>query len=231
MKKLNVLKLTQLGVLTVLSLVSLFFLLNEEVKQFVFSSTAATILFFVVWIVLVTSFIFLLLDFSVISSLKLNYHSLYEVAYSDPLSGIPNRFSCDVLIEKYIDEELPDTMGCVMIDLTNLPEINSLYSHKTGNELLKQFSSILSSAALSLCFVGRNGGNKFRAIFEDCTQEKLDLFLNRVDERVRQHNSAPDALPIEFRAGSALNSEVHLSQITKLIALSNHRIYDESSEV
>lgn len=226
MKKLSILKIIQLSILAVLSLMSIFFLLSPEVKQYVFSTTAATILFALVWIMLVTSFIFLLLDFSVISSIKLNYHNLYEVAYSDPLSGIPNRFSCDVLIEKYIDQELPDNVGCIMMDLTNLPEINSLYNHATGNTLLKEFSKILSSASLSLCFVGRNGGNKFLAVFEDCDNEKLNNFLERVKARVAQHNQAADAVPIEYRAGSALNSEEHLSQITKLISLANHRIYD-----
>lgn len=72
----------------------------------VFSSRPATILFFVVWVLLLVSFIFLLIDFNLISTIKLNYHNLYGVAYSDPISGMPNRFSCDTVIEKYYDEKL-----------------------------------------------------------------------------------------------------------------------------
>ena len=102
-------------------------------KQYVFSSTPATVLFFIVWLILIADFIFLLVDLKLISSMKSNYHSLYGVAYSDPLSGIPNRFSCDVLIEKYIDSKLPDGIGCIMIDFTNLPDINNSYSHTVGN--------------------------------------------------------------------------------------------------
>ena len=47
-------------------------------------------------------FIFLLIDFNLISTIKLNYHNLYDVAYSDQLSGIPKRFSCDTVIEKIL---------------------------------------------------------------------------------------------------------------------------------
>lgn len=166
-----------------------------------------------------------MIDLSIISSIKLHFHNLYGVAYSDPLSGIPNRFSCDTLIEKYIDSELPEDIGCIMIELANLSEVNSLYDHAAGNRLLKDFSAILSSSALSLGFVGRNGGNKFLAIFEDCTQEKLDAFLTRVFEKVQRHNAKADSIDMEYKVGAALNSKEHLAKITGLIALANNRIY------
>lgn len=224
MKKYTSFKVLQLALLVILTILSLFLLLQPEVKQFVFSTRPATVLFFVVWGLLLISFIFLLIDFNLISTIKLNYHNLYGVAYSDPVSGMPNRFSCDTIIEKYYDQKLPEDIGCVMIDLSNLPDINNLYTHATGNRVLKDFSNILSTAATSLCFVGRNGGNKFLAIFENCTDENIDLFIQRIADRVAQHNQAPDSIAIEYRTGIALNRNEHLDQITRLIALANKRI-------
>lgn len=224
MKKFNTFKIVQLILLIILTAVSLYMLMQPEVKQYIFDSTPATILFIIVWAVLLVTFIFLLIDFSLISSMKMNYHNLYDVAYSDPLSGIPNRFSCHTIIEKYYDKKLPDDIACVMIDLSNLPEINTLYDHRTGNKVLKDFSGILSTAAVSLCFVGRNGGNKFLAIFENCTDEKLNTFLNRVTDRVDQYNQASDSISMEYRIGKAMNRDEHLEQITKLISLANSRI-------
>ena len=220
----NTFKIVQLILLIILTAVSLYMLMQPEVKQYIFDSTPATILFIIVWAVLLVTFIFLLIDFSLISSMKMDYHNLYDVAYSDPLSGIPNRFSCDTIIEKYYDKKLPDDIACVMIDLSNLPEINTLYDHRTGNKALKDFSGILSTAAVSLCFVGRNGGNKFLAIFENCTDEKLNTFLDRVTDRVDQYNQASDSISMEYRIGKAMNRDEHLEQITKLISLANSRI-------
>lgn len=224
MKKFNTFKIVQLILLIILTAVSLYMLMQPEVKQYIFDSTPATILFIIVWAVLLVTFIFLLIDFSLISSMKMDYHNLYDVAYSDPLSGIPNRFSCDTIIEKYYDKKLPDDIACVMIDLSNLPEINTLYDHRTGNKVLKDFSGILSTAAVSLCFVGRNGGNKFLTIFENCTDEKLNTFLDRVTDRVDQYNQASDSISMEYRIGKAMNRDEHLEQITKLISLANSRI-------
>ena len=124
MKKFNTFKIVQLILLIILTAVSLYMLMQPEVKQYIFDSTPATILFIIVWAALLVTFIFLLIDFSLISSMKMDYHNLYDVAYSDPLSGIPNRFSCDTIIEKYYDKKLPDDIACVMIDLSNLPEYN-----------------------------------------------------------------------------------------------------------
>ena len=144
--------------------------MKPEVKQYVFSSLAATILFIVIWILLIASFIFLLIDFNLISSIKINYHNLYDVAYSDQLSSIPNRFSCDRVIEKYHDKELPDDLSCVMIVLSHLPQVNSLYDHTTGN--------------------------KFLAIFEHSERQKIDTFLARIEDRVNQHNQSSTAISI-----------------------------------
>lgn len=228
MKKFNVFKVIQLALLILMTVFSVALLMQPAVKQFVFASTPATILFFVVWIILLASFTFLLIDFSLIASIKLNYHNLYGVAYSDPLSGIPNRFSCDTIIEKYHGQPLPENVGCVMIDFSNLPKINQLYDHATGNQVLKDFSEILSIAAVSVCFVGRNGGNKFLAIFEDCSPDKLQIFLDRIQDRVTQYNQAPGAIAIEYRTGIARNAEEHLEYITKLISTANARISDSS---
>ena len=228
MKKFNIFKIVQLSLLILVTLISVYLLMQPEVKQYIFASTPATILFIIIWIVLLASYVFLLIDFSILSSIKLNYHNLYGVAYSDPLSGIPNRFSCDTLIEKYYDTTLPDTLTCVMIDLSNLSAVNELYDHVTGNMLLKDFSNILSASALSLCFVGRNGGNKFLAIFENCTDDQLNTFLARIADRVKQHNQSPSAISIEYRIGIAKNSEEHLAEITQLIALAYNRISVET---
>ena len=54
---------------------------------------------------------------------------------------------------------------------------------------IRRFGDILREASAGLCFVGRNGGNKFMALFEDCDDEKLNAFLTRVQQSVEKHDS------------------------------------------
>lgn len=156
MKKFNIFKIVQLSLLILITLISVYLLMQPEVKQYIFASTPATILFIIIWIVLLASYVFLLIDFSILSSVKLNYHNLYGVAYSDPLSGIPNRFSCDTIIEKYYDTTLPDNLTCMMIDLSNLLSVNKLYDHADRKCVIKRFFQYPVCLRAVLCFVGRN---------------------------------------------------------------------------
>ena len=112
-----------------------------------------------------------------------------------------------------------------MFDLTNIQEINEKYGHIQGNVVIREFSGILQTTSMGLCFVGRNGGNKFIALFENCTDEKLKTFLERVDKKVDRHNEMSDTLQILYRYGISFDEGETVRTITDLIALSNRRIY------
>lgn len=230
MKKLNIFKIVHLILLFIITVFSILVVSSSKsIYTNIFSNPDLTILCGLIWILLVMSFLFLILDFTFFKNFKIDYNKLNQVAYSDPVSGIPNRYSCDVLIEKYINIKAPDNIGCVMIDLTNLSETSKLYGYLKGNELIKQFSTILISSSLSLCFVGRNGGNKFLAIFENTEEKKLNIFLERVAYRVDQINQSGSELPMKYEAGMALNSIEHLEHLTDLISLANRRITDKDA--
>lgn len=230
MSRFHIYKIVQLTILILLTLFCLICLLRPSVKELVFADTGATLLFISDWCVLAASYVFLLLDFRIISNTKQDFSGLYEAAYADPLSGIPNRFSCDVLIDKYYNQPLPETIGCIMMDLDNLPDINSQYGHSAGNKALRHFSDILMTASQANCFVGRNGGNKFLAIFEECTPEILDDFLKNVNISLNESNEKSKSFTIDYKAGKVFNGEEHLDSITKLISLANSRIYRQNSE-
>lgn len=180
------------------------------------------------WLTLGISFLFIFLDFSLFSRFKQNYRELDYVVHSDPVAGIANRYSSDALIEKYIGKDLPDNIGVIMLELTNLKETNQLYGHVEGNQMIRDFSTILKLTSVNLCFVARNGGNKFLAVFEDCSTEKIETFLARVIQKVGANNTEAGAHPIKYEYGISYNAVDHCDQITDLIALADKRIGKEN---
>ena len=201
-------------------------LFDSRLYHLVASDPSIRLLCIFLWLTLGLSFIFIYRDFMFFSSYKSNYRELDYAVHSDPLSGLANRFSCDVMIEKYLDKPLPEDIGCVMFELTNIYKINQLYGHIQGNRLIKEFSNILRGASTDLCFVGRNGGNKFLAVFEDATQENIAVFLEKVIDKVQSYNQASsDCLSIEYKYGIAFHEGKNVKMITDLIALSNKRIH------
>lgn len=225
MKKHEIYKTVHLVIMLALAIfagMKIFF--DPDVYYQVVHEPSLGLLCVLLWVVLLVSFVFIYLDFKYFFQYKKDYRELDLSVKSDPISGINNRFSVDVLIEKYLDKPLPKDMGCIMIDLSNIQEINRQFGHVQGNLVIREFSDLLSDAAKDLCFVGRNGGNKFLAVFEKTTEEKMQQFVDRLANKVETYNQKPSALPIEYQYGKAFHEGEEVQMITQLIALSNRRI-------
>lgn len=229
MKKYSVYKTVQLVILLLVAAGAIFVIFrNEGVYHAVAVDSSFTALTLALWLVLVISFVFIFLDYSFFFDYKKEYREMEYAARSDPMSGIANRFSCDMLIEKYADKRIPEDMGCIMFDLTNIQEVNKLFGHLQGNMLIRDFSNILRLSSDELCFVGRNGGNKFLAVFEKTTPFDMEKFLERVKQRVNMHNSDIKNNPILYSYGQAYHENDYITDITQLIALANDRISDKT---
>ena len=225
MKKLNILKTIELIcaiIFAVVCIILVFF--DKDMMQEMAVNSKVRIAVTLLWVFLAGIFVFLFLDFSFITKYKYDYYLLQDAVHSDPLSGLPNRYSCDTIIEKYIDQNLPEHVGCIMVDLTNLYDINKELNRTTGNKALKDFSNILLEAADLICFVGRNGGNKFLAFFEDCTEDTMDLFLSRMKTAVDKYNANSSSFKLQYAYGAAFNKVEKKEHITELLTLSNSRI-------
>ena len=203
-------------------------LFDQRVYHLVASDPAFRTLCIFLWLALGLSFLFIYRDFHYFTSSRKDYRELDYAVHSDPLSGLANRFSCDVMIEKYLDKPIPENLGCIMFDLTNIHDTNKHYGHLKGNQLIRDFSSILHLASTNMCFVGRNGGNKFLALFEGGNAYKMDSFLKKLDQKIQLYNQDPaSSLLIEYRYGVAFHEGEEVKTITDLIALSNRRISRE----
>lgn len=226
MRKFDIFKTIQLILFVILAAVSLVIILTDSALYRTIADNAhVRALCILLWAAFVLSFLFIFMDFSLFSTFKKDYKELDYAVSQDPVSGIANRYSCDSLIEKYLDQPLPRNIGCIMFDLTNIRQVNRTYGHTKGNRLIYDFSGILQASSMNLCFVGRNGGNKFMALFENCSAHKLSVFLERVEDKVSLYNADSDSAPIIYKYGMAYRENDSVQTITDLIALSNHRIY------
>lgn len=227
MKKFNTFKTLQLIIFIILTGAGLYLVLTDkELYHLIANNLHIRLLCTLLWAICGISFFFIFLDYTFFSSFKKDYQELNYAVSSDPIAGIANRYSCDALIEKYLDQPMPKDIGSIMLEITNLQEINAMHGHRAGNSMIRDFSGILQSAAINLAFVGRNGGNKFLAIIENCDNEKLASFLQKVETLTAKHNKDTKQLPIRYRYGTAFHEDSSITTITSLVALSNKRISD-----
>ena len=118
-----------------------------------------------------------------------------------------------------------------MFDLTNLYDINKQFGHAQGNALIREFSTILQTTAVDLCFVGRNGGNKFMALFENGSTDKILFLISRIKQKVDVYNDLNPNCRIDYLYGIAFNEGDSVKTITDLISLANKRIYEKNPDL
>lgn len=231
MKRFDRIKTLQLVLLVAFTAVALVSIIRDpELYNLIATNRAAKTISVILWVTLGTSFLFLLYDFSSYADMRRENMELDNAVYSDALTGIANRYSVDAFMGQFLGKPLPEDMGVVTLEITNLQEINKAQGHSGGDLAIQSFATILQDAAGRACFIGRNGGNKFVAIFRDCTDARLARFLAKVQLLTEQRNTSHDEVPIKYTCGTAFNEGEGVGTVTELVALSDRRAWQAHQE-
>lgn len=101
-----------------------------------------------------------------ITKQKLAQMKLAQAARTDALTGLMNRAGFQTLLEEKIaDARVDDSRFAVaMLDVDNFKDINDLYGHETGDELLRIVGERLRRAVRRTDVVARFGGDEFTLI-------------------------------------------------------------------
>ncbi len=88
---------------------------------------------------------------------------LQEMAYSDPLTGLPNRSRFwDLLLEAVTEAQREGgEVAVLFLDLDNLKPVNDTLGHWAGDEVLKVVAARLATATGSDATLARIGGDEF----------------------------------------------------------------------
>lgn len=230
MKKMDFIKTIQLGLFMVISFISMSkVLLNPSVSQKIAGDSDIRLLAIMLWAALGLSFLFIFVDFTLYAKQRKNLATLALAVKSDPLSKMANRFSVDSNITKYSENGLPEKFSCIMFSISNIQKINENYGREEGNHVIQDFSMILSLSSRKLCFVGKNGGNRYLALFDDGDRDKMRRFLERISAKIQEYNSDPANHVIRYAYGIADRDDDAANSIQELIALADKRIVEGDS--
>lgn len=195
----------------------------------IFSNVTLSFLCFFLWFILLCSFLFFFIDFVLLRKLALESHHLNQLAYLDDLTSIPNRNSLDLLFMTYNTPESLKDIGCCMLSIANLSEINETVDRDSGDILLRDFCRILEEVGDAYGFVGRNSGNEFILIIEHCSEEKCQNFIDDLNHRFDVYNTINPNLPLKIKVSTILNSQAKMKRLDKLLAATSKMFYHDPS--
>lgn len=138
--------------------------------------------------------------------------------YTDPSTDLPNRLRCDSEIAQYARKKLALPFACVVINLTNLNEINGAIGRDAGNEVLRIFAGFISDCAENYGFVGYNGSLQFLGLFPSCDDTRAGNYRSLLSRTVEEFNRGGHGAVIRYKIAAVVADEAHPYTMRELIS-------------
>lgn len=166
-----------------------------------------------------------------INALETRMEELERVSLIDPLTGLGNRRMLDRILERKKSEiERESVSGhrkadaaCVFFDLDNFKTVNDTYGHAKGDELLKEFASILNNQIRDVDHAVRYGGDEFIVVLLDCDRGHADSFVSRVESAVGAVKN------LEVSTGISMLFADASGDVERMKAIADSRMYLKKS--
>jgi diguanylate cyclase (GGDEF)-like protein len=136
----------------------------------------------------------------------------YDMAYKDVLTGIKNRRAFEEYLEILEGEE--KKLTCISMDINNLKKVNDEQGHHAGDELIKEFSSLLTDTFKNEEHIFRVGGDEFILIIENHNEEWIKDQLMKMDTNSKVIGKAIE-LPLEYARGECLGESKDIRDLLK----------------
>ena len=113
--------------------------------------------------------------FTDITDRKAAEERIHNLAFYDPLTGLPNRrLLLDRLHQAMAASRRSNQLGALMfIDLDNFKNINDLHGHQTGDQVLRVAAERLHAEVRASDTVARLGGDEFVVMLENLGDDPL----------------------------------------------------------
>ncbi len=114
---------------------------------------------------------------------------LTHQATHDSLTGLLNRSEFESRLQQLVESARSDPRGHAMcyLDMDQFKVVNDTCGHTAGDELLRQFASLLRGHVRDSDVVARLGGDEFGILLIHCDPEHAERVLHALLEKIREY--------------------------------------------
>lgn len=123
-----------------------------------------------------------------LSALRERDKRIHELAYSDPLTGLPNRRALMETIDDWIMRNPlePRRFAILFLDLDRFKVINDVLGHNVGDQVLLAVVQRLNSLYAGTNVLARVGGDEFALLVEASKTGTVEALVGRIRQALRQ---------------------------------------------
>lgn len=148
----------------------------ENTEEFISTSIVTVILIFIITIYK-------------IKKLKQSKELLLKKAQTDALTGAYNRETGEILIREYLKTNPKNLYSAfAIIDVDNFKLVNDRLGHQIGDNVLKEFASILKNIFTFKDIICRLGGDEFIIFMKDIEKFDFDIIRDRLEALCKTMN-------------------------------------------
>jgi diguanylate cyclase (GGDEF)-like protein len=135
-----------------------------------------------------------------LSELEKKNRELQELAYYDPLTGLPNRRfffeHASLIFEEVKRYEKP--LSLLVMDIDHFKKINDTYGHDVGDLVLKTFADVLRGIVRKSDICARLGGEEFVVLLPNTDLEGARVLAERIRTAVAKKPVEHGSIVIVF---------------------------------
>ncbi|MBV6396623.1 MAG: hypothetical protein HFACDABA_02223 [Anaerolineales bacterium] len=150
-------------------------------------------------------------------------------AYSDTVTGLPNRRALDERLNLEIinARRTEKPFGLVMMDLDGFKQVNDTHGHIIGDQVLRVFFNYMGQGLRSSDFLARYGGDELTLIMSNTNLPSALLVTDKITEKVKRFFfTAPDGSQIRLGiSGGVAIHPVHGRSAPDLLRAADEALY------
>lgn len=130
-----------------------------------------------------------------ITEQKLQEEKIHSLAYTDILTGLPNRAMFHKKLNNMVNNSKLNNQkfALMFLDLDRFKYVNDSMGHAAGDQLLQSISKSLQSALRSNDVVSRLGGDEFTILLPKITEDsQVVIIANRILEKLAESITISD---------------------------------------
>lgn len=170
------------------------------------------------------------LSFNLALPLNTTTTTLTELANTDELTKVYNRryFETQLAKEIMYSSFYETNLAVMIIDIDHFKQINDLYGHLVGDEVLKQFVGVIQSVLRQdIDWMSRYGGEEFVVVLKNVDFSHANKVAERIRQSVERHlfKIGADVQSLTCSIGLSMCQAGNLKQ-TELLQQADQKLYE-----